>query len=278
MKVLSFVSSVLISLFFFACSGNFKPKTDIVEVDPIKVEIIDTAIVDDVGIMTDVGEFSPFDDSLRLHFWRQILCFYLEQDFNSGISNDALDREFIEEMGGELMEGEIMYAPDSSFAIFNYEGESCGAYCNPFWESYVYSYRSNSVIPTDIEFSAIDDIYLLDDGRYLIREYSYGRPASVYSVECGLVRLISFQDGSIIEHEVYQGDKTFGYCQETGVDIDDGPYVYYQAESKTIQYYYGQNYLFEWNEDVDTIRKGALKLENGVFVLDHEEISVNDRR
>ena len=118
----------------------------------------------------------------------------------------------------------------------------------------------------------------MDDDKYLIREWGYGRPASTYSVECAGMYLVVFEEGKLKTQPVLGKEHYFGYCQEMDVQMDDSPYAYYDEEEKMIQYYYGNNYLFGGGEDIDTIRRGGLRYEGGIFVRDHEEITVIDKR
>jgi hypothetical protein len=185
-----------------------------------------------------------------------------------------------------IIDGKITYSPDSSFKIFVVETESCGAYCNSEWYSWIHFNlnKSETIINADFDnsdnnFTTIENIYTLPDNKYLIIQRSYGRPASVLTVSCIQTKLISFSEDSMIIHPIKYGkENSFGFCQENLVDLGDKPYIIYDDEKKILVYHYGNNYAYPNGYDVDSIRLGQFKYYNGQFVFEKETVKINDRR
>lgn len=81
----------------------------------------------------------------------------------------------------------VYHAPDSNFVIFQIEGESCGAYCNPFFEVYYGLFNSKieqyEFYENEISLAyQIEKIIKIADANYLVLGTGYGRSRSVESV------------------------------------------------------------------------------------------------
>ena len=88
---------------------------------------------------------------------RRVLCYYLDVSVDTDWSEFALDEEFEKEMGGVLEQGELTSTPDEKYTFYSFEGESCGAYCNPFWETFIIDNETGMEVEHNEEFSAIDE-------------------------------------------------------------------------------------------------------------------------
>ena len=75
---------------------------------------------------------------------------------------------------------------DSSLRILQIQGEGCGAYCNPFWETYFILMDKEGEIDRVYEdmnncSMTVQEIHMLGSGRVLLIGYSSGRPRGVES-------------------------------------------------------------------------------------------------
>ena len=191
--------------------------------------------------------------------------------------DQELEGEF-EALGNLTLEqGTVVHSPDGRFTILVYEGEGCGAYCNPIWESFIVFEVGGGLVSKRMNFNTISEIVDMKDGNYLILETSYGWPASTYSVDCGFASLITFEDTNVITLPAFDGETSFGYCQEMDVDMNEAPYIYYDEARAELDYHYGNNYGFSHGIDVDTLRNGVFSYENGSFELESENIEVYSR-
>ena len=176
-------------------------------------------------------------------------------------------------------DGIIKYAPDNSFKIITFIFESCGAYCNSEWYSWIHYNLKGKEQVKKADFYTVDTIYQLPEKRYLIIGSHGGRPASVLTVNCITSNLISFEGDSLITHPIeYKNKRSFGFCQENGVDIDNQPYIRYDGAKKIVNYHYANNYAYSQGLDIDTIRQGQFIYSKGYFILEKETIKVQDNR
>ena len=176
-----------------------------------------------------------------------------------------------------ITDGAVIYSPDSTFKIFALEIENCCAvYCNPDYKSYIHFNLKKKEIIKEASFVPNTSIDILPDGKYLILEYSWGRPTGYISVECGSARVISFLNDSIITHPIkYRNKDSFWYCQE--VDVAVNPYIMYNVDKKLLTYNYGNRFDYNYGIYNDTIRQGQFKYLEGKFVLQKETIKVTKR-
>uniref|UniRef100_UPI004049D053 hypothetical protein n=1 Tax=Flavobacterium sp. TaxID=239 RepID=UPI004049D053 len=222
----------------------------------------------------EISENKVVSDSL----WMEIYKRRIQMDyFDEADSLSDEERNLIFENDRMYFRNEkVVYAPDASFKIFTIELESCGAYCNSEWFSWIhYNLKTKEQIKKTA-FSFIDSMYVLPNNQYLIVD-SYGaRPASVLTVTCLAAHHISFANDSLVMHTIpYRNLDFFEFCQENGIETET--FIRYDSAQKTLNYAYGNNYAYAQNLDIDTIRKGQFKLQQNHFVLDKETIEVINR-
>jgi hypothetical protein len=175
--------------------------------------------------------------------------------------------------------GVIKYAPDNSFKIITFIFESCGAYCNSEWYSWIHYNLKGKEQVRKIHCGSIDTIYQLPGKKYLIIDRYGSRPAGVLTVDCMSTYLISFEGDSLITYPIeYRGKQSFEFCQENGVDIDNDHYIRYDSVSKMLSYHYANNFAYSNELDLDTIRQGQFIFINGSFILEKETIRAQDNR
>ena len=212
-------------------------------------------------------------DSLILDNYKNELEKEYVEDADS-MTREQLDSIFYEGRTSFPASG-VVYSPDNSFKIFTIELESCGAYCNSEWHSWIHFNLKGKEKIKKVDFTAIDTIYKLPDNKYLIVEKSWGRPASVLTVFCLEAVLVSFSTDSLIIHPIkYNNQNHFGFCQENGVQSEKEPFIKYNKDKKLLTYYYGNNYAYSKGIDTDTLREGQFKYINEQFILDKETITV----
>ncbi len=173
----------------------------------------------------------------------------------------------------------IHHSPDGMFYILIVEGEGCGAYCNPWWASRIVSSSLNKTYD-ECPFTNIQAIHRMPDGKYLVIQSSYGRPASVYTVEGRRAHLISFENDELEFHRIaYKyprgGENTDKYEKgaiifEQEHFISNDIFIEYDESQQTLKYQYGRNYLFCCQEDSTFIYSGQFKYNSGSFVHEFE--------
>lgn len=218
---------------------------------------------------------TPADSLLLRHYRNEVIRSQASEE-------DSLDTvDVIEANWGNshLDDGEISYAPDRSFKIITFIFESCGAYCNSEWYSWIHYTLDGKERSEKATFSSIDTIYQLPDKRYLVIDKYGGRPASVLTVDCRDAVLLSFEANAVVTHPIaYRKQENFGFCQENGIDMDNQPYIRYDAAKKVLKYHYANNFAYSKEVDIDTIRQGQFIYSKGNFILEKELIKVVNRQ
>lgn len=203
----------------------------------------------------------------------------------AGLSEDSLDTvnwdvvdSLLSDGGTTCCDGNIFYSPDSLFKIYVIKGESCGGYCNVFWESCAYS-ADNSKLSGSHEFSFTDilNIVKMPDDKYLIIQREGGRAASAIFVDCRTAALVSLRNDSLIFHPVlkniadenlvkdfYNEITGLSFCQEHYVPSNE-PSIQYHAATKELVYNIGKNYAYCCQVETDSSINGTLKYEDGAF-------------
>jgi hypothetical protein len=202
-------------------------------------------------------------------------------DWN-GDSLDIVNWDVVDSLLNEgrinCCDGKIFYAPDSLFKIYVIEGEGCGAYCNPFWESYACSADNRKLSASqEFSFTNILNIHKLPDDKYLILQQEWGRAASVLSVDCRMATLVSLRNDSLIFHHVlkdiedenlmkdfYYGITGLSFCQEHYIPSGELS-VQYNARTNELAYNFGRNYAYCCQLETDSLISGSLKYEDGAF-------------
>ncbi|WP_291117906.1 hypothetical protein [Flavobacterium sp. UBA6135] len=219
---------------------------------------------------------NPSDSLLLAKYKYEILKDYVEDA--EALTTEQID-SVLYESRISIANSKVFYAPDHSFKIFTIEIEGCGAYCNSEWKSWIHYNLTGKENSEEVDFTTIDTIYKLPDHNYLIIDKSGRRPASVLTVYCERAHLISFSSDAMITHAIgtSKQETYFGFCQENGVEMDESPYIKYNADKKLLTYHYGNNYAYSQGIDNDTIRQGQLKYVNGQFVFEKEHVKVISR-
>jgi hypothetical protein len=217
----------------------------------------------------ETSDENEVSDSLWIEIYKRRIKLDFVTDSDS-LSETDLNIEF-ENNKLFFANQQVVYAPDVNFKIFTIEVESCGAYCNSEYYSWIH-YAINAENKTQkSNFTHIDSIYVLPNKQYLIVD-SYGaRPASVLTIQCMSAHLFSLEKDTLIENPIqYKNDNSFSFCQENSVFSSEPTFITYDDTQKAILYSYTNNYAYSHNLDIDTIRKGQFKYEEQRFVLDFE--------
>ena len=218
-------------------------------------------------------------DSLDLLlFWRKT-AFSTLDTINTDFSNLKIKKLLSDYFDGDkgISVGRVYASPDNLFRVFVGRGESCGAYCNPYWVSEIVF--ANGQIINNLGFTDIENIYLMPDGKYLIKEKSFGRPASVYSEKTKSVTLISFKGNNINYHQIdynypkhneilsdsiYNPSGTLSLSQESFIETKH--YLTYNKKSKKLSYSYATDFSFCCQVDSIYAYKGKFEYKNGKFI------------
>ncbi len=164
---------------------------------------------------------------------------------------DSLSVEYSPEDNMHIDEGYIVAPIDSSFKVYIFEGEGCGAYCNPFWEIF-WSWENEKENHLEIDEAEgvnenIDSILRLSENQYLLFGHSHGRARGIEGVGCKTVSLVQMgDDPNIIWH--------FDVCTSNLASEDQWICeMVYDAKSKAI------NYRYQWYEEQQEYRSYLLE-------------------
>jgi hypothetical protein len=173
----------------------------------------------------------------------------------------------------------FIYAPDSSFVIHIIEMESCGAYCNPIWETWIHFKDSVELVFQSPEFSNVSEIIKMPDGKYMLTETESTRPAGFYTQTAYNVSLVTFPDHNITFHPVVCGsanaeasrfDKRFSIHQEFTMDEFTDFTLNYNVQTRTLNYAYANDMNICCNVDSAYEWKGDMIYKEGCFVKQNE--------
>lgn len=175
-------------------------------------------------------------------------------------------------------ESKVSYSPDRTFKIFTIEVESCGAYCNSSWFSWIHYNLKGAEKAKEMNLGVVDSIYKLSDNKYLVVSMNWGRPSSNYFVRCLNANLIAIENDSIKTQSInYKKENTFGFCQESSVQTEIEPFIKYDDSKKKLTYQYANNDPDDNKPDVDIIRKGYFTYEAGKFSIVKETTRIINR-
>ena len=201
---------------------------------------------------------------------------FSEHSFNSHLTRAQLDSILWEDGRTRIVSSEITWAPDSSFRICTVEMESCGAYCNPMWYSWLHFNDNSRYVLKDAPFNDIVSINKMPDGKYLISETSYGR-SGVYSCRSYSVSLISFENYKIKEHLFPSLESTSSPAESFGVGFcsyygDSVQCTLSVNEKNEIIYHYAEDAGLYTIPDSIFVYDGILKYADTAFVVkSHQE-------
>lgn len=197
---------------------------------------------------------------------------FSDHSFNSHLSDRDLD-SLLKDNGITITNGKVFYSPDSLLKIFVVFGESCGAYCNPYNKSWLHFNDSSHYVLNNAGFSGELEIVKLEGGRYLVIETGWARPASVYSVEYGLAKVVSLEDHSILPVFVHQDelddDYSMGHEQEHFIESDR--YIVYDSKKQRLNYQFANDLNFCCGVDSAYVYKGYYQYEKGQFIQKDEK-------
>jgi hypothetical protein len=203
---------------------------------------------------------------------------FSEHSFNGKYSDDELD-SLLQEQHMSFASARFIYAPDSSFVIHIIEMESCGAYCNPLWETWIHFKDSVELVFQSPEFSNITDIIKMPDGKYMLIETESTRPAGFYTQTAYNVSLVTFPDHNITFHPVVcesasadagRFDKRFSIHQEFTMDEFTDFTLNYNTATQTLNYAYANDLNICCNVDSAYEWTGNMLYKQGCFVKQNE--------
>lgn len=231
----------------------------------------------------DIYKTEENDSVLLAKFIRQMefeMVNWEEQD--SFTTQEAID-SVLGTWQVSYLDGKVYQPDDGAFKIYTVEGEGCGAYCNPFWESFV-KMKSGKYI-FDMPFTNITAIHILTDGKYLLIEETYTRPAGFYTTSNFTVVLFSVNKDSITFHPVqynypYWGENIDEYTTIGSLSffqphyLDAEQYMYFDTTTYRLYYQYADDPALS-NGFNDTAKAevftGYFEYINGELILQEEK-------
>jgi hypothetical protein len=268
-KFYSAITALLIALpVLISCSGDKTEAalSDTIESSNEEVTLIskqDSATlkqhIRDAKIMYAIEEFS-------------------EHSFNGNYEDSELD-SLLNEQHMSFASARYIYAPDSSFVIYIIEMESCGAYCNPLWETWIHFNDESRYIYKSTEVSNVIEINKMPDGKYMFVESESTRPAGFYTQSAFNVSLVTFPNHNITFHPVVcesvktdadRFEKRFSIHQEFTMDEFTDFTLNYSANTKTLEYAYANDMNICCNVDSAYEWTGKMLYTNGCFKKQNE--------
>lgn len=193
-------------------------------------------------------------------------------DEEDALSREALDREF-DDSRMMFMDHQLVHSPDGLFKIYAIQLESCGAYCNSSWYAWIhYNLKAEQEESQSINLNQVKEIHPLPDGKYLIIDESWGRPASVFTVQCLNATLISIKTDSVMLHPIpFRKGEQLAFCQDDGLEAEEAS-LKYNPDSNTLSYRYISSYAYSHGLNTDSICSGEFDYLKGEFRLKKENI------
>lgn len=181
-------------------------------------------------------------------------------------------RNFVDNSDSDKIEdGILTYAPDKQFKIYVYKGESCGANCHSFFNSFLH-FNLDKKVPSVVEthFYSIDSIVKIDNTNYIVFHSGYDG-GGIYLEEHYAATILSFDNnniriGKFTLSNMHQSNNNESEIRITArqSELEDGtPFgMKFNPNNKMVEYQYFIN-----NQDTGSKRKysGKLIYEKGVF-------------
>lgn len=270
-KFYSIPATLLVALpVLISCSGNNDANA-----------IVDSAIV---TTEQQTSDSISLQDSIALkqHIREAKIMYAVEEfsehSFNGGYDDTQLD-SLLNEQHMSFASARFIYAPDSTFVIYIVELESCGAYCNPLWETWIHFNDESRYVYKSTEVSNVVEINKMSDGKYMLVESESTRPAGFYTQTAYNVSLVTFPDHNITFHPVVcesvnanatRFDKRFSIHQEFTMDEFTDFTLKYSAQTQTLEYAYANDMNICCNVDSAYEWTGNMIYKNGCFAKQNE--------
>ena len=187
---------------------------------------------------------------------------------------DSLNQGLIQESSESWYFGAIHSSNDQKLKIFHFEGESCGAYCNPQYLSAVLIQNSNQekmmVKEIDfLDFKITSIVPIESSNLYLIMGTCSGRPR-------GIEGTWGYTAALCMIGESFEKDWEFSSITSNLVDRDDAlSELHYHPKTQSISYRY------DWYDDHDEFKSyrvnGLWKFDGHTFqeinreVIEHQD-------
>ncbi|MCB0760933.1 MAG: hypothetical protein KDC12_05370 [Flavobacteriales bacterium] len=186
---------------------------------------------------------------------------------------DSLRGCVTEEEGMHWDHAHHLYSPDSLWTVYQFAGESCGAYCNPFYENVIRLPNTVSGKNEFIEDWAVFDfhldsiIVLVPFQTYLVLGTSGGRPRSFEAVWGSEARVIDLA-GDI--------DISWSFSSTTSSLIPtDHPLcdLHYNRDTRLLTYRYDG---YDWDEEGEVLHffraEGTWCFDGSTFQLVEDRV------
>lgn len=122
---------------------------------------------------------------------------------------DQMVDSVLKELGIELFESSVHYAPDSSFKLLTVSYEVCGAYCSPHYEVTPFHTFNQQMKTIGAKLSQpVEQIIQLPDGKFVLLGGYTERPGSSIMYNCSYFELVEINGHSLVFHKPYETDTT----------------------------------------------------------------------
>jgi|GEM_PF-4259075 hypothetical protein len=243
---------ILTGLFFLLTSGS----VDVITQDKVPFES-DSAIIArhelEILVGGSIEEFS-------------------EHSFNSHLSRYELDSIMWADERMRIANSSITWSPDSAFRICTIQLESCGAYCNYEWMTWIHFNDGSGLVNSSEQFDEILGITQMDENVYLLNTTSYGRSGVIVcrSYEMGLISIVNHK---VIYHRIadprpYASDPDYtwfgvGFCNYS---MDEAQLTF-NPDKREILFHNEQDFTPFAEIDSISIYDGVLQYVDTGFVV-----------
>jgi len=208
-----------------------------------------------------IAQVNPnFSEVVRNNFEK------IGNDSICSLAKGVLEIEYQDERT-RVKDGTFTESQDGKIVIFQFEIESCGAYCNSFYESVIVkqSPETKNLNIHNLELAGKSDsiLSLSNKNMYLFMGQYSGRPRGVEGIWCLFASLIDFSNG--FNAKVIQ---QINSCQSNFSNLgDDDSFkttLSYNSKNESI------DFEFTWYEEADDIKifteKGKYTFNGSSFI------------
>jgi hypothetical protein len=193
---------------------------------------------------------------------------------------DSLRKDISEDERTTIQSADFAYAPGNWFKILIVSEESCGAYCNPLYYSWIFYENDGELMQAECSFNPIDAIYLLkrdaSHAEFLVMDRTWDKPRGVETevrLTASLLilddtlhhgKFVSKTDPLIWQETIGAGLSSFCGDSADAHSKENLPVFHYDLRSRTITY---KSFAYtEGDWDHCYLIGGTYKYKKGKFV------------